>query len=314
MILSIETEFYQTRPNFPLLAFRQIGWVDGGGAEVSFASKTLKRISLAGGMPVVLCDAVLGKGGTWTPAGEILFSPSFDRGIVRVASSGGTPTPITRLEGDAYTTHRWPVILPDGEHFLYFAGNTDLSHRGNDGIFFASQNGTVNKMVVKTRGNAVYASGHLLYLRNETLMAQRFDAERGALTGEPVPIASNVQYDQTVWRGVFSASANGVLIYQTGLAQSGSTLTWFDRTGKNLGRFGEQAVYDNQLRISPDGTQIATAVGDPGDVWNFDLSRGVCIHSDAVRVRKYPTRIRDGALFVRLADLPPIPRGDHLLA
>jgi serine/threonine protein kinase len=274
-------------------------WSPDSKSVAFFASKKLKRISLAGGMPVVLCDAVLGKGGTWTPAGEILFSPSFDRGIVRVASSGGTPTPITRLEGDAYTTHRWPVILPDGEHFLYFAGNTDLSHRGNDGIFLASQNGTVNKMVVKTRGNAVYASGHLLYLRNDTLMAQRFDAERGALTGEPVPIASNVQYDQTVWRGVFSASENGVLIYQTGLAPSGSTLTWFDRTGTNLERFGEHAVYDNQFRISPDGTHIATAVGDPGDVWTFDLSRGVRtrITSDPV-VERHAVWSPDGTSIV----------------
>ncbi|MCH7872640.1 MAG: hypothetical protein IID33_13155 [Planctomycetes bacterium] len=52
----------------------------------------------------------------------------------------------------------------------------------------------------------------------------------------------------------------------------------------------------------------------PWHQWRFDLTRGVCLHSDAVRLRKYPTRIRNGALFAKLADLLPIPRGDHLLA
>ena len=62
------------------------------------------------------------------------------------------------------------------------------------------------------------------------------------------------------------------------------------------------------------GTLEGTVVECPWHQWRFDLSRGVCLHSDAIRVRKYATRVRDGALFAKLADLPPIPRGDHLLA
>ena len=239
-----------------------------------FSLMKLKRVPVAGGLPVTICDAPLGKGGSWAN-GEILFAPDFEAPIARVSDSGGTPEPVTKLGEASHTTHRWPVHLPGGQHFLYFAGNHDLSQRGNDGVFFAALDGSVNKRVIATRGNVVYASGHLLYLRNETLMAQRFNAKNGELTGNPVPVAYNIQYDGAVWRSVFSASETGVLIYQTGLAPSGTTLTWFDHTGKILGNFGEQAIYGDELRISPDGTKMVAAVGDPSDVWTFDLRRGI---------------------------------------
>ena len=250
-------------------------WSPDSKSVAFFAKMKLKRTPVAGGLPVTICDAPLGKGGTWLASGEILFAPEYDMPIVRVSDSGGTPVPVTKLGEGNHTTHRWPVHLPDGQHFLYFAGNHDLSQRGNDGIFFASQDGRVNKKVIATRGNVVYASGHLLYLRNDTLMAQRFNAQKGELTGNPVPVAHNIQYDGAVWRSVFSASETGILIYQTGLAPSGTTLTWFDRTGKSLGNFRDQAIYDNELRISPDGNKMAAAVGDPSDVWTFDLLRGI---------------------------------------
>ncbi len=250
-------------------------WSPDSKSVAFFAQMKLKRTFVAGGLPVTICDARLGKGGSWAAGGEILFAPDFDEPIARVPDSGGTPVPVTKLGEGKHTTHRWPVHLPDGQHFLYFAGNHDLSQRGNDGVFFASQDGSVNKKVIATRGNVVYASGHLLYLRNETLMAQRFNAKQGALTGNPVPVAHNIQYDGAVWRSMFSASQTGVLIYQTGLAPSGTTLTWFDRTGKSLGNFGDQAIYDNELRISPDGNRMLAAVGDPSDVWAFDLVRGI---------------------------------------
>src|SRR5262245_62913157 len=90
--------------------------------------------------------------------------------------------------------------------------------------------------------NVVYASGHLLFLRERTLMAQPFDAARRALTGEPVPVAEEVAMFATPGTAVFSASQNGVLAYQEG-GTSNSTLAWFDRTGKPLGRLGDPAPY-----------------------------------------------------------------------
>ena len=263
-------------------------WSPDGQSVAFFAHEKLSRTPITGGLPVTICDALLGKGGSWSASGEILFAPYYIVPIARVPASGGTPTPVTKLDEGKHSTHRWPVCLPDGKHFLYFAGNHDLSQRGNDGIFFASLDGSVNKKVVATRGNVVYASGHLLYLRNDTLMAQRFDPKRGEFTGDPKPVAYDVQYDGGVWRGVFSASDNGVLIYQTGLAPSGTTLTWFDRTGKDLGNFSDQALYDNQLRISPDGNKIVVAVGGPSDVWTFDLNRGIRTRVTAGPVEERP--------------------------
>ena len=103
-------------------------------------------------------------------------------------------------------------------------------------------------------------------------MAQPFDAERGRLKGRPVPIAENVQYDSTNWRGVFSVSKNGILAFQTGGAVPGSRLVWVDRSGKEMGSIGREDLYFN-ARLSPDGTRLVVTVGDPGDIWVYELAR-----------------------------------------
>jgi WD40-like Beta Propeller Repeat len=112
-------------------------------------------------------------------------------------------------------------------------------------------------------------------VRENTLLAQPFDPNRQELSGDPVPVAERVQYDQGFFTAVFSISENGVLAYQ---ADSGSTnlsqLVWLDRSGKRVGTVGAPADYWIP-RLSHDGRRVAVTIDDPGDVWTFDLSRGV---------------------------------------
>src|SRR6185436_18247829 len=86
-----------------------------------FAGGKLKKVQVAGGLPVVLCDAPAGRGGSWSRDNVILFSPStVGEGIQRVPSAGGTPAVVTTLDpATGETSHRWPHFLPDGRHFLY---------------------------------------------------------------------------------------------------------------------------------------------------------------------------------------------------
>jgi hypothetical protein len=121
----------------------------------------------------------------------------------------------------------------------------------------------------------------VLFLRDTTLMAQPFDASRLVLTGDAFPVAEQIQTQLiagSVLSGIFSASENGVLVYQTGTAAATSRLAWFDRTGKALATVGEPAEYGD-VASSPDGKHAAVTVNDPAqqtrDVWLVDLARNL---------------------------------------
>ncbi|MCA1660594.1 MAG: hypothetical protein LC642_08695, partial [Verrucomicrobiaceae bacterium] len=114
-------------------------------------------------------------------------------------------------------------------------------------------------------------------MRNETLIAQRFDADELQLTGEPFPIAERVAFNPGLSRGAFSVSENGVLAYRSGSGQINQPL-WFDRGGKQIGSLGAAGLYFT-LRLSPDETRAAVDLTDTQtgteDIWLFDLSRGI---------------------------------------
>lgn len=127
--------------------------------------------------------------------------------------------------------------------------------------------------------NVLYSRGHLLFLRETTLMAQPFDPRRLVSTGDAFPVAEQIQTTGTnPPYGVFSASENGVLAYLTGSAAAGSQLVWFDRTGKQTGVLGDAARYSD-LELSPDGKQASVAIQDQApkgrDIWLYDVGRGL---------------------------------------
>ena len=101
-------------------------WSPDGKAVAFFADGKLKRVDIGGGPAQMICDAPAARGGTWNRDGAIVFSPSGHQsgGLYRVSAAGGTPTAITKPEAShGVNTHRWPMFLPDGKHFLYLAGN-----------------------------------------------------------------------------------------------------------------------------------------------------------------------------------------------
>ena len=89
-----------------------------------FAAGKLKKVQIAGGPPIPLCDAPVGRGGSWNRDNVILFAPSAgaNTGLQRVSSAGGVPTVVTTLDpATGETSHRWPHFLPDGRHYIYTA-------------------------------------------------------------------------------------------------------------------------------------------------------------------------------------------------
>ena len=123
-------------------------------------------------------------------------------------------------------------------------------------------------------------SGHLLFMREGSLLAQAFDERNLEPRGDPIPVAERV--GSAFLSANFSVSPSGVLAYRAGEALPWlSRLSWFDRQGKPLGNVGEPGAYSYaDLALSPDGTHLAAARvdakvagGEPG-IWLLDLLRG----------------------------------------
>ena len=239
------------------------------------AGSKLKKIDFAGGPAQTLTDLqTTAAGGTWNQQGLIVFSRSPGDGLYKVSATGGTPARATNLdESRKETTHAWPYFLPDGRHFLYLARS---AQRENTGIYVAALDSSERKLLVNADSSAAYAPpGFLLFLRERTLMAQRFDANNLQLSGEAFPIAEQVGNNPATGRSFFSVSQTGVLTYLSSNTPS-TQLIWFDRTGKQLQQVGAPAA-DNTLRLSPDEKQLAVARLDvpagATDIWLIDLAR-----------------------------------------
>ena len=244
-----------------------------------FADGKLRKVSASGGQPLTLCDAPSGKGGSWSPEGVILFAPGAGQPwIQRVSQLGGEPVDVTVLdEARGDDSHRHPRFLPGGKHFLYLARFRDGYDDGH-AVVAASLEGDEQKVIIRSPAAAEYASGHLLFLRERTLMAQPFDPEALELSGEPFPIADTVALlsEQTA-QAVFSASRTGVLAFQGGEFSADLALRWRGRDGSVLETIGEPARFSSKARLSPTEetaiVQIRQDEGDNEDLWVVDLNR-----------------------------------------
>jgi Tol biopolymer transport system component len=242
-----------------------------------FSKGKLRKIEVTGGPVQTLCDAPDPRGGTWNADGVIVFAPKGGDVLYRVGAAGGTPVPLTALDTSRKeTSHYHPRFLPDGRHFLYLANSPQ---RESAGIYVGSLDKQVPKLLVNTDASAAYAPpGYLLFLRDRTLMAQGFDADRLELKGEAFSVVEQV--DRLGASGarfaLFSVSETGVLTYRSGFSDS-SQLIWFDREGKPLGTVGPTGGY-NSPWLSPDEKRVAfgrqESQGGGSDIWLLELARG----------------------------------------
>jgi Tol biopolymer transport system component len=244
-----------------------------------FADGKLRKVDLVGSPSLTLCDAPSGRGGTWNADNLIVFSPAADTGLHRVSAAGGESTPISVLdEALGEETHRFPHFLPDGRHFIYLAR---ISSRGGETsrntLYAASLDNDQRQIVVRADSQGYFDSGHLLFLREATLMAQPFDPEILATTGDPFPIVENVQMDKPYAHGLFSAGG-GVLSLHSGTSQSEAVFQWVNRQGQAEGTLGKSAAQSGP-QISPDGGRVAFNLIDPDtgnwDIWIHEIERGV---------------------------------------
>ena len=236
------------------------------------ADAKLKKVSVAGGAPVTLCDAPKTYGATWGSDGRIYFrSVSGGPGILSVSAAGGQPQTVTTPEEGSH----WPrALLPGGKALLIAMWPPRSSILAEDSTIgvVALDTGKFRPLIERTASAATYsASGHLIFPRGGSLLAVPFDVERLEITGEPVPVLEGFMGRFPD----FKISDNGTLVYVPGSGEPGNRLVWVDRTGETQPVTEERGGYFAP-RISPDGRRIAVGIEKDGstDVWIYDLTRG----------------------------------------
>ncbi|HTP69623.1 MAG TPA: protein kinase [Dongiaceae bacterium] len=248
-------------------------WSPDGSSIGFFADGKVKTLDITSGVVRIVCDAPAPRGGAWGPTGVILFTPTPRDSIFQVPANGGTPTRVTVIDDKIHSTHRWPVFLPDGQHFLYYAASHASAQSLQSGVYIASLDGKLNRFLVTSAAAGLYSNGNLLYAKESGLLAQPLDLHSYTLTGSPRPLVDSVVVDLGVWHMTVAAAANSPnLIYQTGSAMALTRLEWVDRAGAHLSYIGDKAVFFGP-RLSKDGQRFLITFGDPSpDIWLFDSS------------------------------------------
>jgi Tol biopolymer transport system component len=263
--------------------------------SIAFAAGgEIRKILLAGGTVQRVCALLRGNthfGGTWNAEGTIVFSAGgLTANLYSVSAAGGEARLLTpHDESRGETAHWWPQFLPDGHHLLFQVAAAGEEHGGLHVTSLEEPSG--RRRVLPDNSRFRYSEpGQLLFARDGVLLAQDFDAERMATTGEAVPIATGV----AAWAvnsdwGEFSASAAGLVTWISGNDPE-VQLEWLDRKGGRLGTLGEAGSY-GQIVLSPDDRRVAVEItGGEGqwDIWVLDVARGV-----ASRLTTGPANERD---------------------
>ena len=248
-------------------------WSPDGANLAFFAHGKLLKVAVSGGAPQSLANVLAARGGSWGRRDVIIYAPDSGSPLWRVNSDGTGAAPLTNsIFTDDDQTHRWPVFLPDGNHFLFWAGNFgNFKDDRLSGIFASSLDGKERKLVTLAHSSFGLGSGHLFYADDERhLVSVAFDSVKGTPSGNTIVVANAVGFQPSTYWVALTSAENGTLVYDTSTGAALSALTWMDRTGKRLGRVGEPGVMANPT-ISPDGSRVALDISDQKannvDIW-----------------------------------------------
>jgi eukaryotic-like serine/threonine-protein kinase len=232
----------------------------------------IMRVAVAGGPTLkMVADPTGFFGADWAADDTLIFSSG--SGLFRAsARGGGTPELLTDGAESGGAVHVAPRLLPGGRAVLF---TLIESNSERVAVFDLA---THERRILNEDGqNAVYAAtGHIVFARGTTLLAQPFDVERLVVTGEPVALLHGVRNPGANTAADFALSATGTLAYApAGVAANATgTLVWVDRNGNIAGQVvGEPLESPREPRLSPDGLRLALTTGpfDDGDLWIYDL-------------------------------------------
>jgi eukaryotic-like serine/threonine-protein kinase len=249
-----------------------------------FAQGELKKVALSGGPATNIADAPDPRGGTWGPDGTIIFAPVVNGGLSRVSPSTGGPATSLKLPVADKDSLRFPAFLPNLGRFFYVYANQGGPKAGEAGLYVGFLDGTPPVRILPDMTTAAFVpspgsntSGHLLFRRDTTLMAEPFDAAAMKATGEALPLADPIPDMSRIPDAAFTVSANGIMVYLSGGGASQEReITWLDRAGKRGKSLLKQKGIDS-FALSPNGAQVVYSTGSQtvtGDLWLYDVAHG----------------------------------------
>jgi eukaryotic-like serine/threonine-protein kinase len=261
-----------------------------------FADRKLKIVEVAGGAIRSLADTRRPSGGAWNKDDVIVFAPDVSGPLYRIPAAGGSPVAVSRVpQTDDLYGHRWPVFLPDDNHFLYVTTSAAVRNDNAPELYVGSLDSLESARIEWDGARSVtYALDHLLYVRSGTLYAQPFDLEQRRTAGGPVAIAAvDLATTPAFFPAPLAVSTNGVLVFQSDLP---SQLVWLDEQGREQTpvpgmKYGAPA-------LSPDGRRLAGSCDGPREgtssICVRDLDRGVASRITEGPRDRYPVWSRDG--------------------
>ncbi|HZI94085.1 MAG TPA: protein kinase [Patescibacteria group bacterium] len=254
-------------------------WSPDGRAIGFHAGVMLRKVDLSGGQSEVLAPMSICQGASWGRDGSIVYVPDRYLPIMRISAGGGTPqtlgVPEARQGKRIFSN---PSILPDGTHIIYTVNET-WEGGENSGVFSATLDGKDEKRILPFLSNARYVEpGYLVFAKDGSLRAQRFDVSRLELSGDPIPLMEAVQYLGYYQGHLFSVSETGTLALIAGEGILTRRFTWVDRKGAIVDALSRPGNFFSP-RLSHDGRRIAfdqsDALSDSGDIWVLDRERSV---------------------------------------
>jgi len=250
-----------------------------------WAGGKLMKVPVEGGVPVTLCNAAeYPFGAAWGSDNRIVFSPGEDAGLSMIPADGGKPEVLTVPDKARQEFgHRLPHFLPGGKALLFTVMREpwDLQPR----VAVLQTKTRQWRTLLEDAADARYVpTGHIVFLRQGTLMAARFDLDRLEVTGQPVPLIAdvmqalnNLDSGHITAAGQFSISASGGLVFAPGgiTPDAENSLVWVDRKGTVQPALPFKGPFFGP-RLSPDGRRIAYGfAAKERHAWDYDLVRGI---------------------------------------
>jgi serine/threonine-protein kinase len=233
----------------------------------------LKRITVRGGIPMLLGPERDLRGATWGRDGSIVFAQVVSP-LRRISASGGQSEALP-LGAPTLANVRWPSFLPKGESILLTMGDFSGDYENAKlAVYSLKSRKTKSVLDGATYGRYV-SSGHLLYLHSQTLFAAPFDANGLKVTGPPVSVVSDIDSYFSSGLAHFAVSSDGSIFYiPRDSAASERELVWVDRAGRLTPITAAQRAYQ-EAKLSPDGKRLLVAAGLPPrlDLWFYDIAR-----------------------------------------
>jgi dipeptidyl aminopeptidase/acylaminoacyl peptidase len=184
--------------------------------------------------------------GIWTNHNEIVYT-ALGKGLFRVSADGGAPTRLLVLDpGDRSNDI---AIVPTTGDILFTSAAS-----GEPRIELLNAHiGAAVPVADDARLVALTTTGHLLFERDDVIMAAVFDAPEHRL-GPAVPVLDGYARDSARETPQVAVSASGTLVYVAAAESAGnSTLEWVDVDG-TLERVGDLPdVGGSMVDLSPDG-------------------------------------------------------------